>query len=54
MRHLVKKFLADQEGAEVTELALVLAFIVAGSVAIIVLIGEQVQTFYEDTDNALP
>ncbi|NIL95814.1 MAG: hypothetical protein GTO53_01130 [Planctomycetales bacterium] len=50
----VKKFLADQKAAEVTELALVLALIVAGAVSLIVLIGQNVKTFYEDTDSALP
>ncbi|MGB6042148.1 MAG: hypothetical protein WBF93_03225 [Pirellulales bacterium] len=53
-RSTVNKFLAEETAAEVTELALVLAIIVAAAVAIIVTIGQSVQTFYQDTDAALP
>jgi Flp pilus assembly pilin Flp len=53
MRRLAQKFLADEKAAEVTELAIVLALIVAGSIALISSLGGTVQTFYEDTRDAL-
>jgi Flp pilus assembly pilin Flp len=53
MRRLVQKFLAEEQAAEVTELAIVLALIVAASVAVISSLGGTVQTFYEDTRDAL-
>jgi Flp pilus assembly pilin Flp len=53
-RGTVNKFLAEETAAEVTELALVLAIIVAAAVALILTIGQSVQTFYQDTDAALP
>lgn len=53
-RSTVNKFLAEETAAEVTELALVLAIIVAAAVAIIVTIGQSVQTFYQVTDAVLP
>ena len=54
MRSEFNKFLAEEKAAEVTELALVLAFIVAASVALILEIGQSVQSFFVATDNALP
>ena len=49
-----KRFVTDEKAAEVTELALVLALIVAGAVATIALIGPKVTKFYGDTNSALP
>ena len=51
---LGRQFLADEKAAEVTELGIVLALIVAGCVAIIALIGPKIQAAYTTTNNALP
>jgi Flp pilus assembly pilin Flp len=53
MRSLLKRFLADEKAAEVTELGIVLALIVAGAVASIALIGPVVQKAYADIAAAL-
>ncbi|MDH3717153.1 MAG: Flp family type IVb pilin [Planctomycetota bacterium] len=50
---MAKKFLADEKAAEVTELAIIFALIVAASIALISSLGSAVQTFYEDTRDAL-
>ena len=49
-----KKFISDEQGAEVTELGIVLALIVAGAVATIALIGPKIQAAYTTTNGALP
>ena len=49
-----KRFFADQRAAEVTELGIVLALIVAGSVAIIALIGPKIVAAYTKTNAAIP
>lgn len=54
MRNLVKRFYADERAAEVTELGIVLALIVAGAVATIALIGPKIHAAYTTTNNALP
>jgi Flp pilus assembly pilin Flp len=51
---LGKRFLADEKAAEVTELGIVLALIVAGCVATIALIGPKIQAAYSTTNAALP
>jgi Flp pilus assembly pilin Flp len=51
---MTKRFFADEKAAEVTELGIVLALIVAGAVATIALIGPKIQTAYTNTNNALP
>ena len=50
---VTKRFFSDEKAAEVTELGIVLALIVAGAVATIALIGPKVQKAYEDTNNEL-
>ena len=50
----MKRFLAAERAAEVTELAIVLALIVAGAIAAIVLLGPKVQKGYTDFNAALP
>ncbi|MCA9248291.1 MAG: hypothetical protein KDA42_14285 [Planctomycetales bacterium] len=47
---MVKGFYADEKAAEVTELGIVLALIVAGAVITIGLIGTKVQTAYTTTE----
>ncbi len=54
MQVTVKTFIADENGAEVTELAIVLALIVAGAVAVLVLIGPKIAQFYTDFNAQLP
>ena len=54
LKSLTQKFFKDEQGAEVTELGIVLALIVAGAVATIALIGPKIQAAYTSTNNALP
>lgn len=54
LTQLVKRFLSDEKAAEVTELGIVLALIVAGAVATIALIGPKIKQAYTDTNAALP
>ena len=51
---IAQKFIRDEQGAEVTELGIVLALIVAGAVATIALIGPKIQAAYTTTNTALP
>ncbi len=51
---MVKTFIAEEKAAEVTELAIVLALIVAGAVAVIVLIGPKITQYYTDLNAQLP
>ena len=51
---MVKTFIAEESAAEVTELGIVLALIVAGAVATITLIGPKIAQFYADLNLALP
>jgi Flp pilus assembly pilin Flp len=51
---LGRRFLADDRAAEVTELGIVLALIVAGCVATIALIGPKIKAAYTTTNGALP
>jgi Flp pilus assembly pilin Flp len=51
---LGKCFLADERAAEVTELGIVLALIVAGCVVTIALIGPKIQAAFTTTNAALP
>jgi len=53
MSTFVKRFFADEKAAEVTELGIVLALIVALAVATIASIGEKVSTAYESVDAEL-
>jgi Flp pilus assembly pilin Flp len=48
-----RRFLRDERAAEVTELGIVLAMLVAGSVAAITLIGPTIAKFYQDTNDVL-
>jgi Flp pilus assembly pilin Flp len=50
----VKTFIAEEKAAEVTELGIVLALIVAGAVAVLVLIGPKIAQFYTDFNAQLP
>ncbi len=54
MRNWITRFYADERAAEVTELGIVLALIVAGAVATIALIGPKIQAAYNATNAALP
>ena len=44
----VKTFIAEEKAAEVTELGIVLALIVAGAVAAIALLGPIIAEYYAD------
>ena len=46
----VKRFIVEDEAAEVTELAIVLALIIAGAIASIALLGPKVQQGFIDTN----
>jgi Flp pilus assembly pilin Flp len=50
----VKRFFTDEKAAEVTELGIVLALVVAGSVAILALIGPKIVAAYTTTNAAIP
>jgi Flp pilus assembly pilin Flp len=52
--NLCKRFVADEKAAEVTELGIVLALIVAGAVATIALIGPKIQAAYTTTNTSMP
>ncbi len=45
-----RTFMRDEKAAEVTELGIVLAMLVAGAIATIILIGPKVKKFYEDVN----
>ena len=49
----LNNFVRDENAAEVTELGIVLALIVAGAVGTIALIGPIIQQAYTDTHTAL-
>jgi Flp pilus assembly pilin Flp len=51
---VAKGFFRDEKAAEVTELGIVLALIVAGAVATIALIGPKIQAAYTTTNGAIP
>ncbi len=51
---LSKRFFRDEKAAEVTELGIVLALVVAASVAILALIGPKIVAAYTLTNNSLP
>jgi len=50
---MAKRFIAEETGAEVSELAIVLALIVAGAVATIILIGPKITQFYANLNSTL-
>jgi len=50
----VGRFILDDKAAEVTELGIVLALIVAGAVLTISAIGGKVQNAYNNTNSAMP
>jgi len=50
----MKKFFQDESAAEVTELGIVLALIVAISILIISAIGVKVQAAFNSVNTALP
>ncbi len=50
---IVKRFFVDEKAAEVTELGIVLALVVAGAVGILALIGPVIRQAYQDTSDAL-
>jgi Flp pilus assembly pilin Flp len=49
-----RRFVADEKAAEVTELGIVLALIVAAAVVTVAAIGKKVQKAYTDTNTNLP
>ena len=51
---MVKTFIAEEIAAEVTELGIVLALIVAGAVATIALIGPKIAQYFADLNSAVP
>lgn len=53
VKAFAQRFVADEKAAEVTELGIVLALIVAGCVATIALIGPTIQAAYTTTESAL-
>ncbi len=53
-KEIAKRFYADEKAAEVTELGIVLALIVAASVATIALIGPKILAAYNLTNTSLP
>jgi Flp pilus assembly pilin Flp len=53
LRNLKRRFLSDERGAEVVELGIVLALVVAGAVAIISQIGPKIVSAYQTVLTAL-
>lgn len=53
-KEIAKRFYADEKAAEVTELGIVLALIVAGAVATIALIGPKILAAYQLTNTSIP
>lgn len=53
LRNLKRRFLSDERGAEVVELGIVLALVVAGAVAIISQIGPKIIAAYQTILTAL-
>ena len=53
-KEIAKHFCADEKAAEVTELGIVLALIVAASVATIALIGPKILAAYQLTNTSIP
>jgi Flp pilus assembly pilin Flp len=51
---LSKRFFRDEKAAEVTELGIVLALVVAASVATLALIGPKILAAYNLTNASLP
>ena len=51
--NVTKRFFSDEKAAEVTELGIVLALIVAISIAAIVIIGQKVSGAYESVKTSL-
>jgi Flp pilus assembly pilin Flp len=49
-----RRFVRDEKAAEITELGIMLALIVALSIPIILSIGQKVLAAYTTTDTALP
>ena len=54
MELVIKTFIEKENAAEVTELAIILALIVAGAVATIILIGPKIAQYYSDLNSSLP
>ncbi|MCE9546747.1 MAG: Flp family type IVb pilin [Planctomycetia bacterium] len=52
--NVARRLVCDEKAAEVTELGIVLALIVAGCVVTIALIGPKIQAAYTSTNAALP
>ncbi len=52
--HWLRKFVSSEDGAEVSELAIVLAILVAGSVGLLILIGPKVAQMYTNANAAVP
>ena len=50
---MAKRFIAETKAAEVSELAIVLALIVAGAVATIALLGPKITQFYANLNSTL-
>jgi Flp pilus assembly pilin Flp len=54
MHLAIKTFVAEENGAEVTELGIVLALLVAGAVAAITLMGPKIAQYYTVLNSGLP
>jgi Flp pilus assembly pilin Flp len=54
MLNLCKRFVNEEKAAEVTELGIVLALIVAAAVATIALLGPKIQNAYTNTNANMP
>ena len=50
----MKKFLKDESGLETVEYAIILGLIVAGTITLIVTLGNWVRTQFSTVTNALP
>ena len=53
MKNLLKKLVADEQGGEVLEYALIAGLIVVAAIAVITTVGEKVVAKWEDVDAGL-
>ncbi|MEJ2647735.1 MAG: hypothetical protein P8016_04905 [Sedimentisphaerales bacterium] len=53
MKNLIAKFVKDERGLETVEYAIILGLIVAGTIGLVVSIGQWVNTHFAATDTAL-
>jgi pilus assembly protein Flp/PilA len=54
MKNLINRFVREEEGQDLIEYGLLIGIITVGCVAVILLIGPKVETYFTDLNAALP